>query len=353
MQPQSLPTTPTATSVRTFTDFSGEHTRLTTLHGSTGALEVNNLGGFKLGPMAINGQSNGVKYPSPFGFDSMFSNGFFKSGMNGGINGHSVSQEFVPAQAPPTSRPTVTVSSDVDDEISDVFSGLSMADPMIAAPGYGRARNRRMSAPVSSTNGGVSSVGVWGSEHHHKQPYENGTSDLFGPPKPFSSNTLTSYAPGGGMTWAGGVPQPAFSQTNHGHPPGGAMNIWASSFQGGGSTGGSRPGSQTSSYGSGSDQGSLSGYSPIYSPTTTMMSLLSPEANSFITTSPMPEDQPPRSAFKVCGREGGREGGWEGGRKRGREGGKCLLSKLGVHPILELLDVWLMQLSRHLVVRST
>ena len=46
---QSLPATPSSTNVRTFTDYSSEHTRLTTLHGSTGALEVNNLGGFKLG----------------------------------------------------------------------------------------------------------------------------------------------------------------------------------------------------------------------------------------------------------------------------------------------------------------
>ncbi len=45
VHPHSLPATPT--SVRTFQDFSQEHTRLlTTLHGSTGTLEVNGLGGF-------------------------------------------------------------------------------------------------------------------------------------------------------------------------------------------------------------------------------------------------------------------------------------------------------------------
>lgn len=300
-QAQSLPATPTATNVRTFLDYSGEHTRLTTLHGSTGALEVNNLGGFKLGPIAqtvanSNGNGGGVGGPpgtngGPVGgklasaFESTIVDGMVKfNGSSGGsnasagppppnsqMNGHapsstvgvglngplsgmgnpglsssanghmiltasSSSNRLAPtnslglgAGGPPqenshvslshsfsgpagsmkpstTSAAVVSVSQqhhntasaftsgnilnppqsagplggphgprmmvgaaggggaggqggttaagggglgDFDDEISDVFHGLNFRDPLTAAPGYGRSRLRRSSAPVS------------------------------------------------------------------------------------------------------------------------------------------------------------------------------------------------------------
>ncbi len=305
-QAQSLPATPTATNVRTFLDYSGEHTRLTTLHGSTGALEVNNLGGFKLGPIAqtvanSNGNGGGVGGPPgtsgpPVGgklasaFDSTIVDGMVKfngsgaagssgvggpppppnsqmnghapsssvgtgglngpslgNGLSSSANGHmiltasssssgnglaptnslglghggggvpqenthvSLSHSFSgPAgiMKPTTTSAVVSVSQhhntasafttgnilnppqsagplggshvpriaaggvggggqgttggslgDFDDEISDVFHGLNFRDPLTAAPGYGRSRLRRSSAPVS----GLPNAGALGS----------------------------------------------------------------------------------------------------------------------------------------------------------------------------------------------
>ena len=301
LHPQSLPATPTATNVRTFTDFSAEHTRLTTLHGSTGALEVNNLGGFKLGPLAMNGMngtsvnggggtlngslngmsmSNGhtpvtsssaARFPNAF-FESTF-DGVVKSS-NGGMNGVNGMQPSLPPPPGPPSNPY-----DFDDEISDVFSGLSM-DPVIAAPGYGRARNRRCSAPVNSTN-----PPIWGSEIP-----ENGSENLGyfiapPPPKAYSSTALSSTGWNGTAVTAG-------SQST-------VSSIWTTPFQG------SRPESQASSYSnSNSDQGSsLSGYSPIYSPVaTTTNGFFEINSGTLLTTNPMttiPTSEDQRPSFKV------------------------------------------------------
>ena len=279
IHPQSLPATPT--NVRTFTDFSGEHTRLTTLHGSTGALEVNNLGGFKLGPTALNGHVNGqtssAKFPMANAFESTI-DGFVKTSADG-MNGHGVppNQELPPGlttirkpvvpdmnPSPPMGPP-----QEIDDEISDVFSGLTMKDSLIAAPGYGRSRNRRSSAPVNS------SINLW----------ERDNGENVGV---FTGKTFGGSALGVFSGWNGTVPPQAYAQ-NGGQP----SNIWSASFQG------SRPDSQTSSY-SNSEGGSVSGFSPIYSPIATTTNGFFPEAvgNGPLTTAAMADEQ--RPTFKVC-----------------------------------------------------
>lgn len=305
---QSLPTTPT--NVRTFTDFSGEHTRLTTLHGSTGALEVNNLGGFKLGPQAngVNG-TNGIvgsggislKYPPTFEatIDGFVKTNGVVNGMNGGPPGQEVPSFVAPSrspvpQPPVTAAPTTSIPNDIDDEISDVFSGLSMKDPLTATPGYGRMRPRRSSAPVS--NGVNGHVGYWGGE---VQDTMNGGVDMGGvlsaSSRGFSSGT--TLAPSYNVGWNSGT----INSQSYAH---GTQNIWSNAFQA--SAGGSsRPNSQTSSY-SNSEQSSLSGFSPIYSPTTTSSAFFSPEVTScsnggLLTTNPtvaITEEQ--HLPFKVC-----------------------------------------------------
>jgi hypothetical protein len=200
---QSLPATPSAANVRTFTDYSGEHTRLTTLHGSTGALEVNNLGGFKLEQTSSlanessskfgsalessidgivrtnsssgaigadfnepirNRRSNGIgdsmgltqgllpKHTTAMNMThgtvmggnrmGMSSNGIGRINPSGIGNGSGMSQfhsnivvHHSHAINPPPPPPP--------------DSGYTEVDPsMVAAPGYGRARPRRTSAPV-------------------------------------------------------------------------------------------------------------------------------------------------------------------------------------------------------------
>ena len=440
-QAQSLPATPTATNVRTFLDYSGEHTRLTTLHGSTGALEVNNLGGFKLGPIAqtvanSNGNGGGVGPPGTSGavggklasaFDSTIIDGMVKfngssagsngppppnSQMNGHVpsgavlnglssmgnglsssaNGHmttsassnglttnslglggqdnshiSLSHSFsgpAGSMKPPITTSAAVVSQhstsaftgnilnppqsagplgshsrmgvagqgttgglgDLDDEISDVFHGLNFRDPLTAAPGYGRSRLRRSSAPVSglpnagtpgsnvnrSTSGsGIpNGYGLWGgfggSDNHLPVLPDSDDSDEFPLPshpqqqkQPQPSSAFATSTSGNG-TWGNSIQSPAniwggvLSASGPGQfqssggpggppqppPPTGLPTPMGPPLPNqqppapthlqqppqGGAPVGSRPNSQTSSYsgGSNSDQ---SGFSPIYSPT--------------------------------------------------------------------------------------
>ncbi|XP_064401497.1 insulin-like growth factor 2 mRNA-binding protein 2 isoform X2 [Halichondria panicea] len=328
--PQSLPATPTATNVRTFTDFSGEHTRLTTLHGSTGALEVNNLGGFKLGPMpqSMNGGNSERKYTLESSIDGMVHgngtagmNEMGQPGMNGynvtntmGMNGHMTNggrAEYTPLISKPSGEPPLITSSghrpfndmhptphsagplgtvsgnfcfntDYDDEISDVFSGLSFKEPSLAAPGFGRSRLRRSSAPVGNNgyaNGGpMNGYGLW-SNSLSEQPLPEGPEEAAIPPPPpavLRSNSMFqtssnhsngpmpngSYNNGGG--WVSGImgglgggappppPPPAQQQQQQQQP---TSNIWFGNSD-----------SVTSGYSS-SEASSLSGFSPIYSPT--------------------------------------------------------------------------------------
>lgn len=372
---QSLPATPTATNVRTFTDFSGEHTRLTTLHGSAGALEVNNLGGFKLGPMSqqMNGSSgpgDRGKYSLELSIDGMVGNGHHAmngggsnglpggafnpaNSMNGGFNptssmsggafnptishmtngggamnglsmngrglggnphttdhnqqlsiGHglisskpsgeapihtshsanSLHRPFADGNPPPHSAGPLApqggnfgFNNDYDDEISDVFSGLSFKDPPLgAAPGYGRSRLRRSSAPVGMngfSNGGGNGYGLWGaggSEHqlpglHEGEDDENagGLTVPHSNSGPFLSSGVSSGSSNGSYNggWGVGPMGNLGAAITSSQPQQTSPNIWFGNR--------SHPDSVTSGYSS-SDQSSLSGFSPIYSPTTSI-----------------------------------------------------------------------------------
>lgn len=461
-QAQSLPATPTATNVRTFLDYSGEHTRLTTLHGSTGALEVNNLGGFKLGPIAqtvANSSSNGgsVGSSGPMGgklasaFDSTIVDGMVKfNGTSGGggnpvtssttqMNGHismannglsmngtgvglslanakvghivssssanslnslglgagqdghiSLSHSFSGAgmkmsttsstishrNAIPTSAFTGNILnspqsagplgshnrvpgggggqgaglSDLDDEISDVFHGLSFRDSITAAPGYGRSRLRRSSAPVASLPNGPGSnraaaiqngYGLWGgfcgSDNHLPVLPDSDDSDEFPLPQKQPQQPSTSaFTSSTGGTWGASIQSPAISQNIWGGivSSSNSSAVPTAPFQAGTGgilppqgqlpppgthigqhqqlqhqQGGSRPNSQTSSYsGSSSDQ---SGFSPIYSPTgasgfggfSPINGGLEVSCGGLLTTGPMfsisGEEREARSPFKV------------------------------------------------------
>ncbi len=232
---QSLPATPSSTNVRTFTDYSGEHTRLTTLHGSTGALEVNNLGGFttsmangnKLAnalessidgivrtTTTVSGPMNGMAPIGEFnsGLNSHMGvvgrngNGVdhlglgmghgnlhnksssTNSGMASGIpvhiltsvssgtgigNGNGMGGQFHSGmlQTQHSQPAEVIVNDNEVDDMSDVFTGLSFKEPSLgAAPGYGRSRLRRSSAPVGNgdqgafgpVGSGQNGYGLWG-----------------------------------------------------------------------------------------------------------------------------------------------------------------------------------------------
>lgn len=228
---QSLPATPSAANVRTFTDYSGEHTRLTTLHGSTGALEVNNLGGFKLGSTSsLSNGSSSSKFASALessidgivrtnssigssmggdfgeathgairtsrshlGLSSMMPSKHVQvtgnhtavsmsmgpphqngmgPGMNGMGAGHMVGGGGGGGNGGSGSQFN-SIHATNDDDMADVFAGLSFKEPsLVAAPGYGRARPRRSSAPVIANGdhaggGAFSAIGphyvLWGS----------------------------------------------------------------------------------------------------------------------------------------------------------------------------------------------
>lgn len=204
----------------------------------------------------VNGQTNGVNFPT---FETTI-DGYVKT------NGFTSGQEFTPALVIP--KAIVAQASDIDDEISDVFSGLSMKDPLVATPGYGRGRNRRCSAPVNGTHN------IWGNEHL----MENGASEdnlsLLGS-RAFGSATIAPSFP----SWNPVTTAPAFSQSNT------ASSIWTSTLQG------SRPDSQTSSYSGGSEHSSVSAFSPVLSPVpTTMNGFFVPESSSgtLLTTASLP-----------------------------------------------------------------
>ena len=355
---QSLPATPSAATMRTFTDYSGEHTRLTTLHGSTGALEVNNLGGFKLGPPGVNSSKfanalessiDGIVRTNPN--VTVGSNEYGSSGLNGQLRngrsngtehlglGHGLSQGLMPKHTSPNMGMTMSpggiggpgmggpgmggsgmnqfhsnmgmqqghmmhhtppgVVTDPAhggelDDMADVFTGLSFKEPsMVAAPGYGRIRPRRASAPVG-VNGGEhaggfgaigpqNGYGLWGANENPLPPPPPPEKGLHGndfpPPTtvPTSRNSPTQQYPTSGSYSAGIGPHPTFNTAwaNGGQannvaaptPPVPATSanankgsIWS---QGSGGSGNSRPNSQTSSY---SNDSSIQS-SPIYSPT--------------------------------------------------------------------------------------
>ena len=232
---QSLPATPSSTNVRTFTDYSGEHTRITTLHGSAGALEVNNLGGFTTSiantgskfasalessidgivrtTTSMSNPNNGIGVMNEFGSSLNSHMGTGRSGngvehlglgqnlgnslipnkhvgcVNGmsmsmlpmgngnGIGNGIVNQFHSNVVHPQHGQQPVIVGGgdnclgDVDD-LADIFTGLSFKEPsLVAAPGYGRSRFRRSSAPVGNGDQGCfgavgsntqNAYGLWG-----------------------------------------------------------------------------------------------------------------------------------------------------------------------------------------------
>ena len=141
-----------------------------------------------------------------------------------------------------------------------------MKDPLTAAPGYGRMRPRRSSAPVGMTH-----MGYWGGDSQEngiEMGGGGGGGMLSAATRGFSSGTTLAPSYNG---WNGGT---ISSQ--------GTQNIWSSSLQASGGAG-SRPNSQTSSY-SNSEQSSLSGFSPSYSPTTTSSAFFTPEVTTTSTS---------------------------------------------------------------------
>lgn len=326
---QSLPATPSAANVRTFTDYSGEHTRLTTLHGSTGALEVNNLGGFKLGPTSL---ANGTKFANALESSidgivrtntSVATANDFSSGMSrrNGTEHLGLGQGLIPKQTTANLGMTMVTSvsgngmvggmnhfhpgvvqgghgihhgppgvgegpgmSEVDD-LADVFTGLNFKEPsIVAAPGYGRARPRRASAPVGA-NGEPGGFGAIGGAQNGYGLWGNGASENPLPEVskvsggdyhiPTSRNSpiqqqqhQQQYPTNGGSFSAGIGPHPSFNtawaNNNGGGGAPGAVakgnNIWS---QGSAANGNSRPNSQSSSC---SNDSSIQS-SPIYSPT--------------------------------------------------------------------------------------
>ena len=281
---QSLPATPSSTSVRTFTDYSGEHTRLTTLHASAGALEVNNLGGFKLGPTAL---ANGNKFANALESSidgivrtntSIAPNNDFGSSLNSHIRTSSnnpvehlgLGQNLISKQNSVMSSNILTMSSGVNvmgngigngpsmsqfhsgfmqghnqavdaglnevDDMSDVFTGLSFKEPsIVAAPGYGRSCLRRSSAPVNGDQGnfGTSGTGygLWGGSEHPLPGVSEVEYRI-----PTSRNSPIQHLNHTNGSFSAGIsPHPSFntawsnSQSSGGGGGNGTQSIWSQS----------------------------------------------------------------------------------------------------------------------------
>ena len=323
------------------------------------------MGGFKLGSAiamnggVINGGMNGSGgvlngvgnggMPVAVGQGSLQMNGKFSGAFESSIDGFVKSgamstpttplPEFVPMGTVNGMRgvngmngPTKTSPpnhlhapiSEVEDEISDVFTTLSVKDPMIAAPGYGRGRSRRSSAPVNMSvqhlwgsmgdqggeisNGGhtvgVGDTGVGGGGGG--SVVGGGIGNLVGGSRNFGSSTIASF-----NGWSTCTPAPVPVTATLNQVPATVSSIWSGGFQPTVTSQSSRPNSQTSSYSNSSEQGSssLSTFSPIYSPTSnTTNGFFSHEpvssASSLLTSNPLSssvsvsEHQNP-PAFKV------------------------------------------------------
>ena len=215
LQAQSLPPTPTA--VRTFTDFSQEHTRLTLLHGSTGALKVNGLGGFY-------GQVNKQE-----AFNSGLSGNFrasFESGVDG-VYPPKQSGFMYPERDPLHSGEP---GNGVEDNPNDVFTNMTIHE-LYHGVVYPQGRSFRISAPlqhVCNSNGPMGMRNGYGGYVHHNPAHWGAL-----PP---------SNMP--------------ISQSVHGSVP---SIIWSSTFT-------SSPESEISSYHDSDGSQSFNRFSPVYSP---------------------------------------------------------------------------------------
>jgi hypothetical protein len=251
IHPQSLPTTPTA--IRTFQDFNQDHTRLTTLHGSTGALEVNGLAGFYTQNKAM--YSPGNQYP-PSTIDPMPP-----------TNGYTTK----PFHYHDPGRPPLSAgyhdTGYHDDDLTDVFHGLSLKDPLggIGSGGPFAPRTnhmvgnhiRRSSAPIQQS---TMMVGWPGGSISEEEP-----SCLSPPSRGQSSKFISLWNSGANssstttMTTIGSSSDTLHTQQTSTQNP--VSSIWSPTF-------GSRPESELSSYHD--SDSSNNGFSPIYSPVTGM-----------------------------------------------------------------------------------
>ena len=291
---QSLPPTPTA--VRSFTDFNGgDHLRMSAttaaapLQGSNSSLDVSSLGSMfssqtkmsytnGIVPTSTTSTSttNGFKY-TPSAFEPTYeyvkvggTNGYYGNGGGSGLdygNQHQHQHHGLIT----TLKPQVIQDYLLDDDLTDVFSGLSLnKDSFLAAPGYGRARPRRSSAPVNDlwSDGYENELGGFG----------GGSSNLS---RAFSSNALSSNG------WNGMTSQVATVAPESNSSA--VSSIW-----------GSRPDSQLSSYSGGSEQG----ISPVYSPVSNGTFEHTPVVTTATYTIPPPvslsADVEGRNSHKVC-----------------------------------------------------
>lgn len=228
-QAQSLPPTPTA--VRTFTDFSQEHTRLTTLHGSTGALEVNGLGGF-YGPMKQQqqpGYNHSGPMPPQVNFRPPFEaqvNDVYAHKLPGPSFG-----ERDPPQVEGLSGGGGPLPTYAEEDLNDVFSNLVVSEPYV--PGYIQGRSRRSSAPVPQASGSL-----WNSHDTHSNTH----------------NGVSGFAPHHTVQWP---PSNNIHTSQSAH--GSASSIWSPTFP-------SPSESEISSFPDSDGSQSFNGFSPIYSP---------------------------------------------------------------------------------------
>ena len=205
--------------MRTFTDFSQEHTRLTTLHGSTGALEVNGLGGFYPKQQQQGGFNHG-----PSGSFRTFE----PMGMNGGYHPKHTGYVY----------PEQDAVHDMgngcgDEDLNDVFTSMTIHEPYPPGPQFGQGRSRRSSAPVQHAG-----TNLWNTDM--PMGMHNGYGG-YAPPPPNH------------MQW--NAPPPNNSHSVHGS----VSSIWSPTFT-------SPPESEISSFPDSDGSQSFNGFSPIYSP---------------------------------------------------------------------------------------
>lgn len=256
---------------------------LTTLHGSTGTLEVNGLGGFY---SSVKNGSQGGHYNTPV--DPML-NGYGRypdpSGGEGDMGVNPMNHSGPPAQQQFHINRSHSVGGDED--LTDVLQGLSLNNskggPNKGGYNRGPAPVRRTSAPTQ-TNGPM--LG-WPESIIEEPP-------VFSPsPTIHQSKFMTGFTSGWNSSTSGrtvidstssnggGMPPPTTYPPPHQHHPppppptssqppgistsnnnGGGDSIWSPTFS-------SRPESELSSY---QDSDGSNGFSPIYSPVSAVTS---------------------------------------------------------------------------------
>ena len=224
---------------------------MTTLHGSTGALEVNGLGGFYSHINKPYSTTGGGQYPIEPG--NHYHLPAMEPLVNGGTNGYGKSYQY-------GERPPLSAGYQDDDDLTDVFHGLSLKDPPGIGSGYGHIPYCRRSSVPSQQS---SMIFGWPDSITEEEP----TNSLPLPgtvPQVQSSkllglqvwNTTTTAVPTANNVLQTTTATQSSSQGNNNN----GSSIWSPTF-------GSRPESELSSYHD-SDNSSNNGFSPIYSPVT-------------------------------------------------------------------------------------